>query len=210
MRKVLRIKLSEFKKMLREKKGELPAFLKNKKDDKKEPDEDEDDEKQEKLDKSGKKPKKPWEKDEIDEQRRAPFKVSRRTPVPTGRECPEGTTRAKWGKEDAPFCDKEEVVEAKELKELLIKETVNDVTWDMVEILKEALGAETLMEEIIRATEDTEMRDTLEFIAQQHDISLHAGPEELTDAEAEAVYQDMEDEEGGKEEISDEENLQRR
>ena len=126
--------------MLREKKGELPAFLKNKKDDKKEPDED-DDEKQEKLDKSGKKPKKPWEKD---------------------------------------------------LKEDVLKETVNDVTWDKVEILKEALGVETLLEEIIRATEDFEMNDTLEHIAQQHDILLHGDPEDL---ESEDVYQDVSDEE---------------
>ncbi len=109
MARVLRIKLSELRKLFNEKK-ELPEFLKKKS----EKDESDDGDKEEK-----KESKKPWEKDKVDEQRKAPIKVSKRVNIPTGKECPEGTTRVKWGKEDAPQCEKEEVVEAKQLKEML-------------------------------------------------------------------------------------------
>jgi hypothetical protein len=106
MARVLRIKLSELRKLFNEKK-ELPAFMKK-------------DDKEDGGDKEEKKEsKKPWEKDKVDEQRKAPIKVSKRVNVPTGKECPEGTKRVKWGKEDAPQCETEEVVEAKQLREML-------------------------------------------------------------------------------------------
>jgi len=114
MTKIYRAKLSDIRKLLGEKKG-LPAFLKK---DKKEPDKNK---KEDDVDKDEKKEsKKPWEKDNVDEQHhRAPVKVSKRVNVPIDKECPEGTKRVKWGKEDAPQCEREEFVEAKQLKEIL-------------------------------------------------------------------------------------------
>lgn len=71
----------------------------------------------------------------------------------------------------------------KEEVEKELKETVNTEVWSKVDRLREILGADLLVEELIRAMTTDEAEDNLNYIARNHDI--HFNDEEFEPPTAE-------------------------